>query len=152
MAKQKEKLVGDGTATMAEVDLDRMLDTGTGVKIVQPVSDISMDYAAKLAFMEEPVTIVVHGAADPNAENPVPVGNCGRVIYIPRDTKVTIKRKFLDCLITKSGIVSTPEYTNGAGERARAIRVHSAHKYPLSIIRDDNPKGAEWLERRMAEV
>jgi hypothetical protein len=56
----------------------------------------------------------------------------------------------VDCLIVKSGRVSTPEFINNAGERAHRITQTSAHKYPFTM-QDRNPRGQEWLEGRMFE-
>jgi hypothetical protein len=109
-------------------------------------------YLEELAFMEELIEIVVHESADENAENPVRVGNNGIFVEFPRGMNVVAKRKYVDCLIVKQTRVTTPEYINPAGERARAIKQHSAMKYPFSVIEDRNPKGVEWLRRRMADI
>jgi hypothetical protein len=131
--------LGDGIPTAANQfePVDRPLET---------------DYVSTLAFMEEPIEILVHETSDENAENPVIVGNNGVFKAFFRGQPTIAKRKFVDSLIVKTGRVTTPEYINNGGERARAIRQHSAHKYPFSVLKDSNPKGAEWLRQRMADV
>jgi len=114
-----------------------------------PIVDTYLD---ALAFMEEPMEIVVAESADENADNPVIVGCNGVFKQFFRGQPTVAKRKFVECLIVKHGRVSTPEYINNAGERARSIKQNSAHRYPFSVISDRNPKGAEWLRRRLAEV
>lgn len=112
---------------------------------------LDTDYLRELAFMEEEVEIMVHETSDENAENPVIVGCNGVFKAFFRGEPTKTRRKFIECLIVKHGRVSTPEYINNAGERARAIRQHQAHKFPFSVIHDQNPKGVEWLRRRLAE-
>lgn len=113
---------------------------------------LNNDYLNELAFMEEEIEIVVNESADQNAENPVTVGNNGQFKQFFRGIPTIAKRKFVDCLIVKSSRVETPKIRNGAGEDAFAIRQYSAHKYPFMVVRDKNPKGVEWLRRRLAEV
>jgi len=132
-------------------DID--INAANGGGVVQPVDKpLSKDYMDELAFMEEIIEIMVHEADDPAAENPVAAGNNGRVVYFQRGVPTKARRCIVDSLITKTDRISTPEFFNGAGERARAIRRTSALKYPFSVISDPNPRGVEWLRRRMAET
>ena len=112
---------------------------------------LNKNFLDEIAFMEEEMEIMVNESSDENAENPVMVGCNGAFRQFWRGQVVTAKRKFVDCLIVKSGRVTTPEYINQAGERARSIKQQSAHKYPFMVISDRNPKGAEWIRRRLAE-
>ena len=130
---------------------DGTLATG-GLTLEAIDKPLNADWLDDVAFMEEEIEIIVMESSDPNAENPVTVGNNGVFKQFFRGKPTVCKRKFADCLIVKSGRVTTPKVKNAAGEDAFAIRQQSAHMYPFSIIRDPNPKGAEWLRRRMAEV
>lgn len=132
-------------------DLPITAQVGGGA--IQPVDGpLNKDYMDELAFMEEIIEIMVHEVDDPAAENPVAAGNQGRVVYFQRGVPTRARRCIVDSLIVKTDRISTPEYFNGAGERARAIRRTSALKYPFSVISDPNPKGGEWLRKRMAET
>jgi hypothetical protein len=133
-------ILKDGTLAVGGADIQA---------IDKPLND---EYVQELAFMEEEIEIMVMESSDEHAENPITVGCNGVFKQFFRGRPTVTKRKFADCLIVKQSRVSTPEYTNGGGERAFAIRQHAAHKYPFSVIQDRNPKGAEWLRRRMAEV
>ena len=136
-----------------EIETTQEIDPAIGEpRVIAVEGPINGDYLKQLAFMEEEMTVLVHESADENAENPITVGNGGRFVQFWRGVETRARRKFVDCLIVKSGRVSTPEYVNGAGERARAIRQTSAHKYPFSVIEDPNPKVPEWLRSRMAEL
>jgi len=126
----------------------------TGGAAIESIGEKALndDYFKELAFMDEHMTIMVNESSDENAENPVIVGNNGMFRQFFRGVPTVTQRKFVDCLIVKTGRVSTPEYINPAGERARSIRQQSAHKYPFMVVEDRNPRGAEWLRRRLAEV
>ena len=135
---------------------DIILNDGTlatGGLIVEPVAgSMNKSYLDELAFNEEEMVVMVNETSDENAENPVIVGNGGVFAQFFRGQATVAKRKFVDCLIVKSGRVTTPETLNGAGERTNVIRQQSAHKYPFMVVEDKNPKGREWLTRRFADV
>lgn len=135
---------------------DIMLKDGT-VGIAQSIEPVTTDqlnktYLDDLAFMEDEMVIVVQETTDRNAENPVRVGVNGVFAQFDRGKPTRTKRKFVNNLCVKSGDVTTPEYINGAGERAFKIVQRQAMKYPFMVIQDRNPKGPEWLARRLAEV
>ena len=138
--------------TVAQFD-DISIDATNGGAVIQPVdTPLNKAYLDELAFMEEIIEIMIHEVDDPAAENPVAAGNSGRVQYFSRGVPAKARRCIVDSLIVKTDRISTPEYFNGAGERARSIKRTSALKYPFSVISDPNPKGGEWLRRRMAEL
>ena len=127
-------------------------DLVTGGLTLEPVDKpLHKAYLDDLAFMEEEITIMLNETTDENAENPVIVGNNGIFKQFFRGVPTRAKRKFVDGLIVKSSRVSTPEVQNGGGERTFAIRQHPAQKFPFTLMEDRNPKGIEWLRRRMAE-
>lgn len=128
-------------------------EINTGGNVIEPVDKpINSSYMDELAFMEEELIITVAETDDQNAENPVSLGCNGVFKYIFRGQPTKLKRKFVDCLIVKSGRITTPKVKNGAGEDAFAIKQTSAHKYPFSVLVEPNQKrGQEWLLRRMAE-
>ncbi len=137
-------------------DADIILKDGAvakgGVSLDAIDKPLHKNYLDDLMFMEELMTIMVNETTDQNAENPIPVGNNGQFVYFQRGQAVKVKRKFVDGLIVKSGRVSTPEYSNPGGERAFKIVQQSAHKYPFVVIEDRNPRGVEWLTRRLSEI
>jgi hypothetical protein len=121
---------------------------------IEPVdmAQLNKDYLEALRFNEDILEIMIHESTNPNDENPVTVGNNGQTVTLDRGKPYRIKRKFVDSLIVKNTLVSTPEYTNNGGERAFKITQRSAMKYPFEVRNDPSPKGREWLNRRMAEV
>lgn len=114
--------------------------------------------ARYLAFMEEPVTIMVHESTDPNAEAMVFVAVNGegpgpaKTPWIPRGQAITVKRKFVEALARAKGeSVKSVEVTNAFGERSIRYPKHSALRYPFSIVEDKNPRGSEWLRKTLAQ-
>lgn len=151
MAKEKDSREFDVQETQ-DIDPSRASTAAESQRIVPVAGPLNKAYLNELAFMEEELVVMVHESADPNSENPVTVGCNGVFRQFFRGVPMKAKRKFVECLIVKQGRVTTPEYVNAGGERARAIRQTSAHKYPFSVVEDRNPKGAEWLKRRLAEA
>ena len=121
---------------------------------IEPVTQdqLNKDYLDALKFMEEKIEIIVQDSSDPNADNPVPVGVNGIFRYFKRGVPIITERKFVDALLVKNSSVSTPEFINGGGERAFKIVQKNALKYPIQLLRDNNPKGIEWLRQRMAQT
>lgn len=103
-------------------------------------------YAQELAFNEEIVEVMLHETTDTNAENPVFTACNGVTQYFFRGVPQKVKRKYVAILAAcKEHSISTPEYTQGDGTRAMAIKRVSSLKYPFSVIHDPNPRGAAWL-------
>lgn len=148
----------DDTAVDQPSDIilkDGTLATG-GQPVIYQDKPLNADYMDSLAFMEEEIEVMVQETSDENAENPITVGNNGIFKQFFRGVPTVTKRKFVDSLIVKTGRVTTPEVqiqgVKGGSERSFTIRQQSAHKYPFMVIQDRNPKGPEWLKRRLAEA
>ena len=135
-----------GSARSVIQEVDHTIDVIEG-----PTAE---DYAAALAFNEEPVTIVVHETTDKNAI-PVPgVFVNGRSQYFLRGVPVTVRRKFVEALVrTKPISVQTKVTVKSVGEEPvnEVIRT-SALLYPFSVIEDKNRNGAAWLRKILAEA
>jgi hypothetical protein len=112
-----------------------------------------MDKAETLSFMDEPVTIRILETSEPNASQICQLSVNGTNQFVIRGRSVTIKRKFVEVLArARTGIISTPEYTDSTGARATRIVKNSGLTYPFSVISDRNPKGAAWLEAILSEA
>lgn len=104
------------------------------------------DKAAKLAFMEEKLDIMVHESADPNAVPIVETWCNGVSQRFIRGQVQSVKRKYVEILATakQTGVATKEAFRNG--DRTMDIVTHTALKYPFSVVSDPNPKGAEWLK------
>jgi hypothetical protein len=112
-----------------------------------------LEYQKLLAFMEEKVTVMVHETSDKNAEPMPAVYVNGTAQFFPRGVDVECRRKYVEGLVRAKPEAINAEYviaTVGA-EPSNRVRGSSAAKYPFSLVRDDNPRGAAWLRELMAE-
>lgn len=127
----------------AEGVIDRSAMREEGIEVV-PAMAID-DYAADLAFMEEPVEIEVHESNDPNAEPIVDLYCNGVPQRIVRGQPITVKRKYVQ-ILAGARQVSMSTDTRVQGEDViNRVSKRSALRYPFSVVRDNNPKGRDWL-------
>lgn len=116
-----------------------------------------------LAFMEEPVTIRIeeNSKSDfPETHVPVAVngveaevfqnGRWVRIGWLPINVPLTTKRKYVEVLARSKPDNVRTQHDDATVERPRnTVTRRTSSAYPLSIIKDDNPKGHEWLSRIM---
>lgn len=109
------------------------------------------DKAAQLAFMEEHLEVMVHESADPNAEAIVETWVNGVAQRFIRGQTQTVRRKYVEVLArAKTTGIQTREASDYNGDRTTAIVKSTALKYPFSVVRDNNPRGAAWLKQVMS--
>lgn len=108
------------------------------------------DYAAELAFMEEPVEVIVHESTDPNAEPIVDLYCNGVVQRLFRGEPHVIKRKYVQ-ILADARQVSIVTTARREGENTiNRINKHSGLRYPFSVQVDRNPRGRDWLKKVLA--
>lgn len=108
--------------------------------------------AAILAFMEEPVTILIYESMDRNAGDWCEFSNDGRRVIIQRGVPTTIKRKFLEVIARcKQTGIGQRAIRGDYGVEGYEYPEHTSLKYPFQLIEDKNPKGAAWLKKILAE-
>lgn len=147
------------------------VDLGLGENIVHGESLASVagdvaheaEYLAALHFNEEPVTIRIeeNSKSDfPETHVPVQVngveaevlqnGQWIRIGWLPIGVPLTTKRKYVEVLArAKPENVRTVHDDANVERPQNRVQRRTSAAYPLSIIRDDNPKGHEWLSRIM---
>lgn len=121
--------------------------------LIADASTLAGDYAAALAFNEEPVTILLHRGREKNAPTHEMVGVNGQIMWIPVDTPTRIPRKFVENLAraqpmnvsTVSGESPGDDLTFNHVQRSLSSLVS------FSVLEDKNPRGREWLTRVMRE-
>lgn len=111
-----------------------------------------MRKAEKLAFMEEPVTIVVMSSGDENELGLVQVAVNGVTQFIKRDEPITVKRKYVERLARAKKTDFNQALDDSRGEVSFNIltRRHSL-RFPFSVVHDANPKGPGWLKSILME-
>lgn len=145
LPEDKEVMLPATGGVGAAADEIREIETGPAV------FDLN-GKAARLAFMEEKVDVMVHESADPNAEPVVHVAVNGSNQFFPRGQVVTCKRKYLEVLARAKEVgINTREALDRDGNRTTVIGKHAALRFPFSVMRDENPKGATWLKSVLAQ-
>lgn len=134
---------------------DRVLD------VVQAPADVlEKEYSAALAFAEQPVTILIQPSGEKFAARTVDLwvnGKGAEVLVegrwvetriLPVGMPVTTKRKYVEVLLkSKRDAVQTNVTEEESESPVNAIFRNTTAVSPLSIIRDNDPRGAEWIAR-----
>lgn len=111
---------------------------------------VSKEKLDALAFMEEPVKVVVHTTTN-ETDEPIPVvWNGGIQQAFIRGEEQVVKRKFVEILARAKRTVFSQERlpdNNGYKQVPR-----TALRYPFAVVEDRNPKGAAWLKSVLAEA
>lgn len=108
--------------------------------------------ADALAFMNEEVEIIVHAAAEKNAEWIIKLGNGGRDQWVMRNRRQTVKRKYVEVLCnSRQTFFTQEEYLDGNGDKAIRNIQHTGLRYPFTVTRDTD-RGIAWLETKLADV
>lgn len=116
------------------------------------------DYAERLAFMEEPVTIeiVPSGGDNPPTHYPVWVNGRGgevllggqwvTMVYLPVGQPLTLKRKYVGVLAAaKADAVKTDVLDRHAENPRNIVHRTTSAACNFTILRDANPRGPAWL-------
>lgn len=120
------------------------------------------EYQARLAMGEEPVKIIIHAAAgdNPPMSYPARVNGIGAeawindqwvsITHVPVETEVTLKRKYVECLIRAKITHITTRHDNAMVENPRndTLRKTSAIAN-VQVLDDANPRGRAWLSDLM---
>lgn len=131
--------------------------------VITEPNPLRMDYAAELAFNEEPVKIIAHPSSDPHAPMYVEgwvngkgverwingLGWC-EVKFIPVGEPCIVKRKYLEqWLRGRSVNVMTVEDKADGSEPKNLLRRTVSGTHMIQIVEDKNPRGVEWAHRLM---
>jgi len=122
--------------------------------LIEPVRDKNWRATAEIeAFMEEPVTVMVHESPDDNEQSIVETWCNGRSQFFIRGKQQIVKRKFVGILarakITK---YKQERYIDGNGDEAIRNVPRTTLKYPFQMVSDANPRGMQWLKEALADA
>ena len=122
---------------------------------IEPVDrPVDTEWAALMAFAKELVTIRVAESTDKNAEQVVEVFNNGDRQLFPRGKEVTCERRFVESL-ARAKITSYSQKlikVEQTGVEQYVEVPHTALRYPFHVVRDDHPRGGDWLKAVLAEA
>lgn len=141
----------DGTDSITDIPVEGDVQRAGMVEagIEQPNTKGFDAYAAELAFMEEPVKILLHESTDENAEPIVDLYCNGTPQRLIRGMEQVVKRKYVQILCNaRQTSIKTQTGVQGDNVVSR-VNKHTAVRYPFSVIEDRNPKGAPWLRAQL---
>lgn len=104
------------------------------------------------AFMNEPVTILVNPATDPDEPRLVQVGVNGVNQFLPRGEQITVKRKYVEVLARAKRTNFSQTLDERLGEGMNHLKAMHLLRFPFSVIEDRNPNGGPWLRGVLAEA
>lgn len=112
-------------------------------------TNLEKSYAEQLAFLEEPVEVMVAEPQDEKESNLVQLFVQGRSQMIIPGQPIVIKRKYLEVLARAKQIRYKPvvKINDLTGAPVNMMIPRLVLRYNFSVIQDKNPKGAEWLRR-----
>jgi len=115
-------------------------------------TNLEKSYAEQLAFLEEPVEIMVAEPQDEKESSLVQLFVQGRSQMIIPGQPIVIKRKYLEVLARAKQIRYKPvvKINDLTGAPVNMMIPRLVLRYNFSVIQDKNPKGAEWLRRILA--
>jgi hypothetical protein len=151
MTRGRKPLVDTTNEYLGNANPVTIGEIGRGdVDEIEVVKDVSK--ADKLAFMEEPVTILVMSSGDQNEIPLVQVAVNGVTQFIRRDEPITVKRKYVERLARCKKTDFNQALDDSQGEVSFNVltRRHSL-RFPFSVIQDPNPNGAGWLKQILTE-
>jgi hypothetical protein len=150
--ESQEQQIGQKVYVDMPVDgpLAGMIRTDQNIEVV--TDPLSKSYADELMFNEELVDVMVHESTDPNAEPMPDVYVEGVPQRFMRGQVQTVKRKFLAVLAGAKQVSIQTQIIQQPDAVYNRINKHSALRYPFSVHRDPNPRGASWLKGILASA
>lgn len=124
--------------------------TTAGIDVVdKPMPKDALDLEA---FMNEPVTIIVNPATDPDEPRLVQVGVNGVNQFLARGEPITVKRKYVEVLARAKRTNFTQTLDERLGEGMNHLKAMHLLRFPFSVIEDRNTNGGPWLRGVLAEA
>lgn len=154
----RSKVLDTSEHQVGQDGVSELKQKGDTVVLEKPEIDVvdgprALAKAEELAFMEEPVTVTVGLTNDRNETQIVTIGVQGRNQNFIRGEPITVRRKFVEGLVrAKPTGYRNEEYVNSEGDKAFRYPSTTGLRYPFVVNRDDNPRGADWLRKILAEA
>lgn len=105
--------------------------------------------AEQMMFDQEKILIMVMPSASTYPDHTFLIGVNGTMIAIMRGHEQMVPRNYVEVLLrAKTSTYGNIETRNQLTNELTVINPETkSHRYPLQVLRDDNPLGAKWLER-----
>lgn len=143
-------------ADMATRVLDPIEDPSDRVPEVVQADElelVSKDYAEELAFMEEPVTILLHRGREKFAPRFEQFGVNGKIIWIETNKPTRVARKYVEVMARAVQVDIRTQSGESQGDDLAYNHIdRSTHSsFTFNVIEDKNPKGPAWLAKIIRE-
>lgn len=104
--------------------------------------------AERLAFMEEPIVIRLEPSHERNAPKTAQVSVNGDTKWVPVGVPVMLRRKHVEVLARAQpfGVQTETGTAMEANPHNRVVKT-PYRRHPFTVLRDDNPRGAAWLNK-----
>jgi len=134
--------------------------------IILPEAPLVKGDLDKLAFAEEPITILIHRSGErfaPRCTDYIGVNGKGAEMlfkngwvpigYLPRGQSIVTKRKYVEVLARAKQDNVNSNYTrsNESEDPVNFIDRSTVSLCAFSVIKDENPLGAEWLSQLLRQ-
>jgi hypothetical protein len=144
-----------------------LIRSGDSISLAEP-GGIDKAYVDEIAFNEEPIEVRIERSSEKNAPRWVPcwVNGRGAEVFdpvgkrwhilgaLPLGVPCITRRKYIEVLaLAKQDAVDTrppsaQDILSGAND-VNEVDVTTTAKYPFSVLKDNNPRGADWLNKLM---
>lgn len=110
---------------------------------------LKKEYADRLAFDRDLLTIEIEAPNEDNAPQHVPVGINGRFMYLPVGREIRLPRCFVEVLAAAQPYsVQTHVKQTPGQDPIQTLTRNSRMRFPFTILHDPSPKeGRHWLRR-----
>ena len=103
--------------------------------------------AEKIAFYNEPVTVMIHTVNDKYALKTFAIYVDGRPEFFTRGQQKTVKRYYVEGLARCKPLhFGNEEYIDSDGIQKVRHPVTLGLEYPFAVVEDKNPVGKAWLD------
>lgn len=132
-------------------DADKALDKLQFNQVAENPMD--QEWMDMMAFNNEMVTIKIATTTDLNAEQVFEININGRPEFFRRGETKTLRRYYVDHMLRmRETRYTQKEVMDSEGVKQIVNVPHTALKYDFAVVRDDNPRGEDWLKFMLSQV
>lgn len=131
-------------------DADKALDKLQFNQVSE--SPMDSEWMAMMAFNNEMVTIKISTTTDLNADQVFEININGKPEFFRRGETKTVRRYYVDHMLRmRETRYTQKEVLDSEGVKQIVNVPHTALKYDFAVVRDDNPRGDDWLKHMLAQ-
>jgi len=137
------------TVSLVDVPMNQsIVTTGKGIPSEEELAELKFNEDVLEVRLESPQSVG-------DDSKPVmaygPFGVQGRQVWLRPGEVESVKRKFVEAILRSQPFRVQTEVIKGQGEERNLVRRYVSRRFPLTIISDPSPRGAEWARRIVME-